>query len=163
MEIERKFLLNSLPSVKALLGREIEQGYISREPEIRIRKKGDKHYITFKGQGDLSRAETEISISADEYAQLCGFVTSCRVIKKTRYEIPLENGLVAELDEYHDALAGFYAVEVEFASEEEAKAFVPPVWFGRELTYEDRVKNMNLAYLSDADLAALIGEIKDSK
>ena len=163
MEIERKFLLNSLPCVKALLGREIEQGYISRDPEIRIRRKGDKYYITFKGQGDLSRAETEISISADEYAQLCGFVTSCRVIKKARYELALENGLVAELDEYHDALEGFYAVEVEFASEEEAKAFVPPVWFGRELTYEDRVKNMNLAYLSDADLAALIGEIKDSK
>jgi hypothetical protein len=35
-----------------------------------------------------------------------------------------------------------------------------PAWFGRELTYEDRVKNMNLAYLDDADLSALIKEIK---
>ena len=163
MEIERKFLVAVWPDVSGLECREIEQGYISRDPEIRIRKKGDKHYITFKGKGDLSRAETEILISAEEYAELCGFVTSCRVIKKARYELALENGLVAELDEYHDALAGFYAVEVEFASEADANAFTPPVWFGKELTYEDRVKNMNLAYLSDADLAALIGEIKDSK
>ena len=49
---------------------------------------------------------------------------------------------------------------MEFASEEEAKAFVPPVWFGRELTYEERVKNMNLAYLTDLELKTLIEEIK---
>ncbi|MBQ1212508.1 MAG: CYTH domain-containing protein [Clostridia bacterium] len=160
MEIERKFLVAALPDVSGLECREIEQGYISRDPEIRIRKKGEKHFITFKGKGDLSRAETEIAISEKEYGELCAFVTSCRVIKKARYELKLENGLIAELDEYHDALAGFYAVEVEFASEEEAKAFVPPVWFGRELTYEERVKNMNLAYLTDLELKTLIDEIK---
>jgi CYTH domain-containing protein len=64
MEIERKFLVESLPDTSGCAKREIEQGYISRDPEIRIRRKGDKYYITFKGQGDLSRAETEISISA---------------------------------------------------------------------------------------------------
>lgn len=160
MEIERKFLMPCMPDVSGLSSCEIEQGYISREPEIRVRRKGDKFYITFKGKGDLSRAETEISVSETEYNELCSFVTSKRIIKKTRTEIPLENGLVAEADEYHGELCGFFAVEVEFASEDEARSFVPPAWFGRELTYEDRVKNMNLAYLDDDELAALISEIK---
>ena len=149
-----------MPCTEGLVKREIEQGYISRDPEIRIRRKGDKFFITFKGKGDLSRAETEISISEEEYKELCSFVTSKRIIKKTRTEIPLGNGLIAEADEYHGELCGFFAVEVEFASEEEARSFVPPAWFGRELTYEDRVKNMNLAYLDDDELAALISEIK---
>ncbi len=160
MEIERKFLVSSLPDTEGLDKREIEQGYISREPEIRVRRKGEKYFITFKGKGDLSRAETEISITAEEYSELCSFVTSCRVIKKTRTEIPLGGGLAAEFDEYHGELEGFFSVEVEFASEKEAEAFAVPEWFGRELTYEDRVKNMNLAYLNDADLSALIEEIK---
>ncbi|MBQ2733987.1 MAG: CYTH domain-containing protein [Clostridia bacterium] len=163
MEIERKFLVTEMPDTDDSVKREIEQGYISRDPEIRIRRKGEKHYITFKGEGDLSRAETEISISAEEYNELRAFITSNRVIKKTRTELPLENGLVAELDEYHGELEGFYAVEVEFASEEDAAAFEVPVWFGKELTYEGRVKNMNLAYMNDTDLAALISEIIDSK
>ena len=160
MEIERKFLMPCMPDVSGLSSREIEQGYISREPEIRVRRKGDKFYITFKGKGDLSRAETEISVSEAEYNELRSFVTSKRLIKKTRTETPLENGLIAEADEYHGELCGFFAVEVEFASEDEARSFVPPAWFGRELTYEDRVKNMNLAYLDDDELAVLISEIK---
>ncbi|MBE6640944.1 MAG: CYTH domain-containing protein [Ruminococcaceae bacterium] len=160
MEIERKFLVASLPCTEGLVKREIEQGYISRDPEIRIRRKGDKFFITFKGKGDLSRAETEISISEEEYKELCSFVTSPRVIKKTRTELPLENGLIAELDEYHGELEGLFAVEVEFASKEDAAAFAVPPWFGKELTYEERVKNMNLAYLGDAELAALINEIR---
>ncbi len=163
MEIERKFLVASLPQTDGFVSQIIEQGYICRDPEIRIRRKGDKFYITFKGEGDLSRAETEIRISAEEYEDLCAFVTSCRVITKTRTEIPLDNGLIAELDEYHGELEGFCAVEVEFASEEDAKDFAPPSWFGKELTYENRVKNMNLAYLTVSDLAALIGEIKEVK
>ena len=160
MEIERKFLVAELPDTTGLKKCEIEQGYISRDPEIRVRRKGDKYFITFKGKGDLSRAETEISISEKKYTELCSFVTSTRVIKKTRTEIPLENGLVAELDEYHGELEGFYAVEIEYKSEAEARDHSVPVWFGKELTYEERVKNMNLAYLNDADLSALIKEIK---
>jgi adenylate cyclase len=35
--------------------------------------------------------------------------------------------------------------EVEFPSDEEAAQFVPPPWFGLEVTEDEHYKNVNLA------------------
>ncbi len=42
--------------------------------------------------------------------------------------------MVAELDRYEGRLAGLAVVEVEFPDREAAERFVPPAWFGDELT-----------------------------
>ena len=74
-----------------------------------------------------------------------------RRLEKTRYRIDLAGaGLdrradVAEVDIYHGSLAGLSVAEVEFASESSAAEFVPPHWFGRELTGDDRWSNAQLA------------------
>ncbi|MBR6741930.1 MAG: CYTH domain-containing protein [Clostridia bacterium] len=159
MEIERKFLVSSLPNLTSADSSEIEQCYISVKPEIRLRRRGDHYYITFKGEGSLSRAETEISISKNEYTELLSFATS-RVIKKTRYVVPLEDGSSAECDVYGAELEGFAAVEVEFENEKDALEFKVPDWFGDELTYDDRVKNSKLAFLPENELKALVSEMK---
>ena len=73
--------------------------------------------------------------------------TPGRRIDKTRYRVALDDPLadVAEVDLYAGELAGLCVVEVEFGSETEAAAFVPPDWFGRELTGEPGWSNAALA------------------
>ncbi|MFP5578860.1 MAG: hypothetical protein ACLGIZ_11590 [Acidimicrobiia bacterium] len=42
-------------------------------------------------------------------------------------------------------LAGLVLVEVEFDSDEAMAAFVPPTWFGAEVSGDDRYSNASLA------------------
>ena len=64
---------------------------------------------------------------------------------KTRYLVPLDNGLTAEVDDYEGALAGLLTAEVEFVDEAAAFAFDPPSWLGREVTNDARYANRTLA------------------
>jgi CYTH domain-containing protein len=147
MEIERKFLVNDLPRLDNLVFDEIVQGYISFSPERRVRKRGEKYYYTEKGEGTLFREEIEREISRDEYEELfekCSGV----YLEKTRYLIPLENSLVAELDIYKGKLSHLRVVEVEFKSLEDAKKFTPLPWFGEEITEKTEFRNKNLALIA---------------
>ena len=64
---------------------------------------------------------------------------------KRRHRIPVATGLTAELDVYEGPCSGLQTVEVEFSSESQADEFVPPVWFGREVTGDARYTNAGLA------------------
>ena len=67
MEIERKFLLNGKIDLEELEYEDIVQGYVSLEPEVRVRSKGGKYYRTSKGDGDMIREEREKEISCTMY------------------------------------------------------------------------------------------------
>lgn len=67
------------------------------------------------------------------------------MIEKTRVFVPIEQGYTAELDIYHGFLEGLLTVEVEFPSEEAALEFIPPIWFGEDITSDKRFKNKSLA------------------
>lgn len=144
MEIERKFLVKSLPNLNNYQKYDISQGYISIEPVVRLRKQDSSYYLTKKSKGSLIREEIEVEISQEVYDILLSLIQT-RIIEKTRYKIPLENGLIAELDIYHNDLASLYTVEVEFKTMEEAQSFIPPNWFGEDITEDNRFKNNNLA------------------
>ncbi|MBQ7241441.1 MAG: hypothetical protein IJS35_01490 [Firmicutes bacterium] len=64
---------------------------------------------------------------------------------KRRYFYPLEDGHTAEIDIYEGELDGFRIVEVEFESLEEAEAFTPPDFFGKDVSRIDDYKNVKLA------------------
>lgn len=49
------------------------------------------------------------------------------------------------VDEFSGALAGLFLCEVEFSDEAQAGAFVPPQWFGADVTEDGRYKNKSLA------------------
>jgi CYTH domain-containing protein len=147
LEIERKFLAAAIPfDLSPFPRHEIRQGYLSFDPELRIRQKDDRYYLTEKSGGGLVREEHETEISEADYRSKEPLVVS-RFIEKTRYLIPLPDSLTAELDIYGGFLRGLVAVEVEFDTVEEAKAFTPPAWFGREITEDPRFKNKNLSGL----------------
>ena len=149
-EVERKYLVDA-PALPAAdidrgTGVAIRQGYLAEEGEVstRLRITSAAAVLTVKAGRGLRRTEVEMTIDAADAAALWPH-TEGRRISKTRYRIALPNGHVAELDEYADDLAGLHTVEVEFDSEATAAVFVPPAWFGREVTHDPRWTNAGLA------------------
>lgn len=147
MEIERKFLVRELPkNLEVFPKEEIEQTYISTDPTIRLRKADCNYILTVKGKGQLAREEFELPLSLGQYTALLKKAETPSV-SKTRYIIPIGNGLKAELDIYHGNLDGLLTVEVEFDTIENAKSFIPPDWFSDDVSYDKRYKNTSLAII----------------
>lgn len=162
MEIEKKYLLKALPFDMTAYDRSVlRQGYISTDPVIRLRSEknrcaagmSEKYFLTVKGSGTLAREEFELEITRQRFEELWKKIEGYP-IDKIRYRVPLEPGqkrndgvrcdagcLVAELDEYINRLEGLFTVETEFSSIEEALAFVPPDWFGSDVTEDRRYGN----------------------
>lgn len=146
VEIERKFLVERLPEhLDDHPFREIEQGYlaITDEVEVRLRHYGEQAFLTVKSTGARIRIEEEIEIDPGKFAVLWP-LTDRRRIEKRRSLIPLGD-LTIEFDNYRGRLAGLMIAEVEFESPDAAVAFVPPDWFGSEVTDDPRYKNRRLA------------------
>jgi len=144
MEIERKFLCKKPDfDLSVYKKTDIIQYYVSTEPVIRIRKTDSAFFLTIKSKGSVSRQELEMEISEKEFDNLVK-LTDKAPVSKTRYFIPLKNPLTAELDIYKGPLSGLFTVEVEFDSLEEAENFIPPQWFGTDVSEDNRYKNSSL-------------------
>lgn len=144
MEIERKFLIDTLPeNLSQYPFRQLEQGYLCTEPVVRIRREDDNYYLTYKSKGLMVREEYNLPLTRQAYEHLLP-KTDGIVISKKRYLIPL-NELTIELDVFEEELAPLLLAEVEFETEEEANAFVPPEWFGEDVTYSTEYHNSTLS------------------
>ena len=140
MEIERKYLILDLPDqFENFPKKELTQGYLCTSPVVRIRKEDDQYFLTYKNGGMMSREEYNLPLDAESFEHLITKADPV-IIRKTRHLIPLDPYLI-ELDEFHDDFEGLLMAEVEFPSEEEANAFVPPAWFGEEVTFDKRYHN----------------------
>ena len=159
MEIERQFLIDKLPHLP-IDYETIRQGYVALLPEIRIRRIGyDNFTLTVKRGAGLVRDEWEKAISRQEFESLAErLMPGTRMIKKRRYRLPLENGLIAELHIHNGHLAGFSYVEVEFDTVEDADVFEPPSWFGREVTDDARFSYGALAQVDSMEIVRQILE-----
>lgn len=144
MEIERKFLVSACPDLTSYTCHFIEQSYISMDPVIRLRQKDDYYFLTVKSKGHMIREEFEIELTSGQYHTLLPKVEGHKITKK-RYIIPIYNNLIAELDLYSNNLDGLITVEVEFATESDALTFIPPHWFGKDVTEDVRYKNNYMA------------------
>ena len=148
MEIERKYIIakKDLPdSLDNYTHLEIEQAYLCADPVVRIRKQDTTYYLTYKSKGLMVREEYNLPLTEDAYLHLREKADGIR-IRKTRYKIPLPQGLTIELDIFHDAHEGLLLAEVEFPDEETAQTFTPPDWFGEDVTFSSRYHNSTLAY-----------------
>jgi adenylate cyclase len=148
MEVERKFLLAGRPDgLDAHPAQRLEQGYLAIDPagaEVRVRRKDDKTLMTVKSGIGLVRAEEEFAVEPELFDRLWPLTGDRRVVK-TRYLVPLDGGLTAEVDDYEGALAGLLTAEVEFADEASAHAFTAPGWMGEDVTGDPRYANRTLA------------------
>ena len=146
-EIERKFIIETLSEQPFESSVPIDQGYITQprdSVEVRLRKKGRTCYMTFKTGSGMVREEKELEITPALFESLWP-LTRGRRVEKVRHTIPLDRGLVAEVDIFGGALSGLVVGEVEFASEASAMAFEPPAWFSAEVTRDEGYKNKALA------------------
>ena len=69
LEIERKYLIKSMPTVER--GERIVQGYLTFDPTIRVRLKGERGRLTIKFRAEgLKRYEYEYEIPASDAREL---------------------------------------------------------------------------------------------
>lgn len=144
MEIERKYLVEALPYNMPESRSHIEQGYISTDPVIRIRRRTEQnqeqYVLTVKGAGMVMREEYELPLTALQYEKLRKKCSGA-IISKTRYLYPLPDGLTAEVDIFEGGQQGLVLAEVEFPDRESMAAFQKPMWFGKEVSDDVRYQN----------------------
>ncbi len=160
MEIERKFQIRKKPeNLGQYRKKEIEQGYLCINPVVRIRRCNEEYYLTYKSRLNMAKdtgnialtcEEVELPLSKEAYLHLQKKVDN-RLITKTRYLVPIEDNYTAELDEFHGCLEGLAFVEVEFPDEEKAAAFIPPDWFGQDVSFDKRYENNYLAAVENLE------------
>lgn len=148
IERERRYLVAYVPSALPV-PMHIVQGYISTgsspgDASVRVRRVEGRHILTIKTGSGRARTEIERDLTADEFDALWAAATELRIAKR-RHLIPLADGHTAELDLFDDELDGRRLVEVEFDDDAAADAFMPPPWFGREVTEDGRYTNASLA------------------
>jgi adenylate cyclase len=145
MEVERKFLVSEPPNLDDADSEEIDQGYlaIGEDGEVRLRRKGERLLLTAKRGAGLSREESEVELDGEAFDRLWP-LTEGRRLHKRRHVLPHE-GLEIEVDVYAGELDGLVIAEIEFGSEEEARAFEPPDWLGEDVTGDSRYLNETLA------------------
>lgn len=164
MEIERRWLMDGFPEDCAAGGGcppcvgEVEkaQAYLCTAPVVRIRHERaaaadgqlrQSYILCVKGPGTLARQEIETPLSAEVYEQLAALIGVPPIHKRTRL-YRLADGHLLECSLVDEGTPGaFYYAEVEFDSLDEAAAFAPPAFLGREKT-EDATFSMS-AYWRD--------------
>ena len=130
MEIERKWLTQGWPQGQPDRVIEMEQGYISVSPTVRIRShretgKADRYVLCFKSKGGLVRQEIETDIDKALFDQLRDFIGK-PLVKKVQRRYNLPGGLVLEANQVDPGQpTAFFYAEVEFASEADALAWQP--------------------------------------
>ncbi len=145
LERERKFLVAELPDLPDA-GTELRQGYIAidRSVTVRVRDAGAAGCtLTLKAGTGGVRVELDWPIDRMQFETLWKR-TGERRVRKTRHRVPFDHH-VADVDVFADHLVGLVLVEVEFDGDESMAAFVPPSWFGREVTDDPRYSNAVMA------------------
>ena len=105
----------------------IVQGFISKSKEavVRVRIKGNKGFLTIKGETiGITRQEFEFEIPLNEAEELLKNFTP-KQIRKFRYELKVGSN-TWEVDEFQGNLRGLIIAELEVSSEDEKFEF--PNW-----------------------------------
>lgn len=151
MEIEQKYLVKKIPdNLSQYDFSEIEQGYLSMEPVLRIRRIDDQYVLTYKSKAGVEiredvcvNKEVELPLTKESYEHLKQ-KTDGILIEKTRYRVGY-NGHTIELDLFHGSYEGMMLAEIEFETVEESEHFVKPDWFGENVSGDFHYTNVFLA------------------
>jgi len=155
IEIEKKYKIKQLPKELDKYEKiEIEQAYLVTRSKItvRVRKYNeDKFILSYKMKKKKSSSEVsvcdevELELTEEAYEHLKEKHDG-RILQKTRYIIPLNDGLKVEIDRFKDFFNGVCFAEIEFKSEEQAKEYRIPDWLGEDISTEKRAKNRIYGY-----------------
>ena len=153
MEIERKFLLKSLPPLEPGQKVLVESIYISTSPEVRLRSfevlegKDIGHIdykLTIKGEGSLSREEIETYVDESFFNSVKSFINK-PVIRNYLYLYEYESNIlqcaVIDIDRNKDF--SLITGEVEFNSEASANSYTWPFDYIKDVTMNPSYKMKN--------------------
>ena len=156
LEIERKWLIDpqAVPfDLERAERTRIEQSYVSFKPQVRLRSLNDERFIlTVKGkplgepeqESELARQEFEFELTREAYENLRG-KTEGKVLRKTRYFVPQDQGRCFEIDIYEGEFAGLAVAEMEFATLEQAESFPTPDWVLEDISADPYYRNVVMA------------------
>lgn len=150
MEIERKYLITALPpDYSSYPFHQIQQAYLCTDPVVRIRREDSDCYLTYKSKGLMVREEYNLPLNSQAYDHLL-LKADGNIITKKRYLLPVpgREDLTIELDIFEGVFSGLILAEVEFKTEEDARTFTAPLWFGRDVTYSGEYQNSRLSKIS---------------
>ena len=153
-EIERKFLIESMPDLGNIKPQIYERHFLSRNPssEIRIQKKGEKYEFERKEKiNNLMSKKDKFEITKEKFFKLKE--NSKGIISRESYLLSKNPEISIKI--YHGKFEGLKRVEVEFENEVEAHEFKPLVWFGKEITDSPLGSDSKLADLSKIEFENL--------
>ena len=145
IEIERRFLVSPAALSWCRNGTDIEQGYLRADGRttVRVRIADGTGVVTIKGpRCGCSRFEHETPVSLNAARALLNRIPPHMKVRKTRYEVEV-GGLIWEIDVFADLNAGLILAEVEI--DDPDQAIVVPHWVSREVTWDARYSNSQLA------------------
>lgn len=151
MEIERKWIVNPAVAVELIVGKQAipyERWFlsISDAVEERIQRKGDVYeYERKETISELSSEKVKREISSEEFITL----KEKAIAGITRDSYLLDSGISLKI--YTGTHQGLIRAEVEFDSEDAAKSFNVPEWFGPEITESLLGRDKKLATLPNED------------
>ena len=146
LELERKFLLkNDSWKEDVFLTSEIEQGYISSSDisstMVRI-KDGIGYIIVKSNKHKLERETFEYEIDQEEARNMIDLFSLYVPIKKTRHLVDTGDGLLWEIDEFHEENEGLVVAEIEM--KDENNDLYLPDWIGEEVTANPKYYNSEI-------------------
>ena len=155
-EIERKFFVKKLPELSNVTPIRYERYFLRRDggEEERITKSGDRYTYEHKVEiSSLERTRDKRAIMEEEFERLKQ--SASEVIERDRYDISDNPKISIQI--YKGRFEGLIRAEIEFPSEEAAKAFVPLEWMGEEMTGLPIARDSKLLDLSSDEFHKYIG------
>ena len=155
IEIERRFLVRDgravLTAGGVLRWQRIVQGYFGRIRGLRARVRvltgaggADRAVLTLKGpRSGPCRLEYEYPFGLDAARRMLRSLPAGQIIRKIRYEIRHDDGLLWSLDRFQGSNAGLLLAEVELDDPDQPVEL--PSWVGAEVTADPHYGNSRLA------------------
>ena len=151
-EIEKKYIIDSLPinlnPYKSVL---IEQTYlvITKDSNTRVRKITNlndekiSYTFTYKYGSAPKRKEEEFEIDSKTYQGFLEKINGSPLLKeRNHYKY---NNSCFTIDTYKNpSIKGLIIAEVEFKNDSLLEQYIPPTWFGKEVTGVKQYGNKHL-------------------
>lgn len=151
----RKFLVKKLPDFRITKEIKNERYYLYSENDtvIRVQSEEDVYEIERKrNESPLVRESSKIQIKKAEFEKLTTFAKN-KIERKTVVYLDYPH---LKMRIYEGNYRGLIRAEVNFVSEEEAKAFSPYPWFDKEITTTTLANDLTLFSLSREEFANLL-------
>lgn len=154
-EIERKFLIKTMPNLTGIEPVRYERYYIRREPTVeeRVQKKGNIYEYEKKEKiSDLESAKEKKQITEVEFNKLKSETNEA--IIRDSYLLNSKPSISVKI--YHGKYEGLIRAEVEFDSLDDANTFTPLDWMGDEITNAPIGRDARLLDLAHDEFARVI-------